>query len=280
MPRRSRMYEGVLTNSPRRRIVPRPIRSQPHAISVDRFARRLVAMPTQVAPGRPGSRCVSSGTRHPRAPSIVRARDTPCRRPRRRAHPRSAPVRPRRGCARRRPASAKGRRIAFVGRMDRRGHDDAGVEIDRVLRLVGRWPFRPSSWRSWRQVGRLFQSAFDSVLPCACGRSAPGPRPSASQSCLAPSASASRGSSRHLRAARSCVERRWPPSSSYRRRSARPLHKAALGHELQHPAEHRLVRLRAADVSACAIATNGWNLLPVRQPQEIAERETNPRNAR
>jgi hypothetical protein len=31
----------------------------------------------------------------------------------------------------------KRRRVAFVGRMDRRRHHDAGVEIDRVLRFVG-----------------------------------------------------------------------------------------------------------------------------------------------
>ncbi len=30
----------------------------------------------------------------------------------------------------------KRRRVAFVSRMDRRGHDDARVEIDRVLWLV------------------------------------------------------------------------------------------------------------------------------------------------
>ena len=60
----------------------------------------------------------------------------------------------------------KRRRIAFVGRMDRRRHDDAGVEIDRVLRLVSQMR------RSVLHLGDpgvgsvgLFQSAFDSVLP-------------------------------------------------------------------------------------------------------------------
>ena len=61
----------------------------------------------------------------------------------------------------------KRRRIAFVGRMDRRRGDDAGVEIDRVLRLVGqmrRSILHLGDCCASGSVG-LFQSAFDSVLP-------------------------------------------------------------------------------------------------------------------
>ena len=51
------------------------------------------------------------------------------------------------------------------------------------------------------------------------------------------------------------------------------LHKAALGHELQHPAEHRLVRLVRQTRARARQPGMVGNLLPVRQPQEIAERE-------
>jgi hypothetical protein len=49
------MGEGALDHfaAPAHGLAP-DIRSQPHAIGVDRFARRLVAMPTQVALGRLG----------------------------------------------------------------------------------------------------------------------------------------------------------------------------------------------------------------------------------
>ena len=81
------MSEGALDQlaAPAHGLAP-DIRSQPRAIGVDRFAPRLVATPTARI-----RRCASS-TRPLPEPSIVRARDTPCRRPRRRAHPRSAPA--------------------------------------------------------------------------------------------------------------------------------------------------------------------------------------------
>ena len=68
------MGEGALDQfaAPAHGLAP-DIRSQPHAIGVDRFARRLVAMPTQVALGRLGF----GDARLPHArlpePSIVRA---------------------------------------------------------------------------------------------------------------------------------------------------------------------------------------------------------------
>ena len=69
-----------------------------------------------------------------------RIADSPCRRPRRRVSSLRSALQPNRVEVARGLAPSVGescRRIAFVGRMDRRGHDDAGVEVDRVLRLVG-----------------------------------------------------------------------------------------------------------------------------------------------
>ena len=57
------------------------------------------------------------------------------------------------------------------------------------------------------------------------------------------------------------------------------LHQAALGHELQHPAEHRLVRLVRQTASACATATNDRE--PSRRSTAAGNRaaRTSPRNA-
>ncbi len=132
------MGEGPLDHfSPSAHGLAPDIRSQPHAIGVDRFARRLVAMPTQVALGRLGF----GDARLPhailerlqlfaRVIPLVGDHDAG----RILARRQSDRVEVARGGVQRR---RKRRRIAFVGRMDRRGHDDAGVEVDRVLRLAG-----------------------------------------------------------------------------------------------------------------------------------------------
>ena len=66
--------------------------------------------------------------------------------------------------------------------MDRRGLDHAGVEIERVLRLVGQMRRAyPSSWRTSPQGRPGYSSRrWTTSCPCACGRSTPGPRRSAS----------------------------------------------------------------------------------------------------
>ena len=58
------------------------------------------------------------------------------------------------------------RRVAFVGGVDRRRHDDAGIQVDRMLGLVGEMVV-PSFIRAIfasASVG-LVQSSFDSFLP-------------------------------------------------------------------------------------------------------------------
>ena len=60
------------------------------------------------------------------------------------------------------------------------------------------------------------------------------------------------------------------------------LHQAALGHELQHPAEHRLVRLVRQTRARARQPRMIGHLVAVRQPQEIAQRErvrATPRDA-
>ena len=133
------MSEGPLDHfsAPAHGLAP-DIRSQPHAIGVDRFARRLVAMPTQVALGRLGfgdarlpHAAFQSLQLFARVIPLVGDQDAG----RILARRQSDRVEVARSRVQRR---RKRRRIAFVGRMDRRRHDDAGVEIDRVLRL-GLW---------------------------------------------------------------------------------------------------------------------------------------------
>ena len=57
------------------------------------------------------------------------------------------------------------------------------------------------------------------------------------------------------------------------------LHQAALGHELQHPAEHLLVRLVRQTRARARKPRMIGNLLDVRQPQELAQRIASPRTA-
>ena len=225
------------------RIVSRPISDfSAHTIGVQTVAvaRRLVAMPTQVALGRLGFGDARASTRRLPEPSIVRANDSPCRRPRRRVPPRSAPAQPRRGCARRRPSVGESVVVSpSSARCDRRGHDDAGVEVDR--RAPACRPdasFRPSSWRSWRH-GRSgsSRSAFDSVLPLRFRSKRArylGARRVDGRS-LSPSASASRDSSR--RWSRRTIVRNAALASIVEPSTADPLalHQAALGHELSAP---------------------------------------------
>ena len=159
------------------------------------------------------------------APSVARGRDNLCPRQGRRAPPRSAAIRPPRDCARRLPMSAK------ASSYRPRRPDGSARPRRRRCRGRPRAPAcrpdassRPSSWRSSPR-GRSGSSNPRSTASClcACGRSAPGPRRSASRRrSPAPSASASLDSSRRCRAERSCAAQRWPPSSTRRRRSVPP----------------------------------------------------------
>ena len=279
------MGEGGLDHfsAPAHRLAP-DIRFQPHTIGVDRFARRLVAMPTQVALGRLGfgdarlpHAAFQSLQLFARMIALVGDHDAGFLLARSEAQPR-------RGCARRRPASAKASSYRL------RRPDGSARPRRRRCRGRPRAPacrpdasFRPSSWRSWRH-GRSGSSSRRSTAscPCASGRSAPGPRRSACRCrSLSPSASASRDSSRRCRAARSCATRRWPPSSSRRRRSARPSPGRARP-RASAPSRTPSRAPRAADASACATATNDREPFDVRQPQEIAQREqvrATPRDA-
>ena len=131
------------------------------------------------------------------------------------------------------------------------------VALDEAIFERGAISSRPSSSRSWRRYRSGSPSRRSTAsCPCAFGRSAPGPRPSASRCCSpAPSASASRGSSRHCRAARSCAARRWLPSSTPRRRSAR-LSRGRARPRASRPSRTPSRASRAADASACVTARN------------------------
>ena len=161
------MGEGALDHfsAPAHRLAPRYPISAAHD-----WRRPLCAPPRRHAnAGSPWTarvrRCASSTRRLPE-PSIVRANDSPCRRPRRRVPPRSAPAQPRRGCARRRPASAKASSYRL------RRPDGSARPRRRRCRGRPRAPACNQMRRSVllvailasRSVG-LFQSAFDSVLP-------------------------------------------------------------------------------------------------------------------
>ena len=168
--------------------------------------------------------------------------------------------------------------------MDRRRHDDAGVEIDRVLRLVSQ--MRRSVLHLGDpgiRVGRALPVGVRQRLALALAVEArqvlgrrrlnpallrhPRQHRAIALAAVAPHDRAQRGVGLHRRAV-----------------DADPLalHKAALGHELQHPAEHRLVGLVRQTRARARQPGMVGNFLPVRQPQEIAEREqirATPRDA-
>ena len=115
------------------------------------------------------------------------------------------------------------RRVAFVGRMDRRRHHDAGVEIDRVLRFVGQMRLVLSGDLRLG-VGRALPIRVRQRLAPALAveaRQVLGAR-RVDPAPLSPSSSASRDSSRRRAPARSCAARRWPRSSSRRCRICSP----------------------------------------------------------
>ena len=168
--------------------------------------------------------------------------------------------------------------------MDRRGHDDAGVEVDRVLRLVGQ--MRRSVLHLGDPgvtVGRALPVGVRQRLALALPVEArqvlgarrvdaalfrhPRQHRAIALAAVAPHDRAQRGVGLHRRAV-----------------DADPLalHQAALGHELQHPAEHRLVRLVRQTRARARQPRMIGNPLDVRQPQEIAQRErvrATPRDA-
>ena len=63
-------------------------------------------------------------------------------------------------------SAGQGRRVAFVGRMDRRRHNDTAIEVDRVFWLVGEMVV-PSFILAIFASGSvlLVQSSFESFLP-------------------------------------------------------------------------------------------------------------------
>ena len=169
--------------------------------------------------------------------------------------------------------------------MDLRDHDDAG-EVDRVLRLVGQ--MRRSVLHLGDPgvtVGRALpvgvRQRLALALPVVEARQVLGARRvdaalfrhprqhrAIALAAVAPHDRAQRGVGLHRRAV-----------------DADPLalHQAALGHELQHPAEHRLVRLVRQTRARARQPRMIGNPLDVRQPQEkIAQRErvrATPRDA-
>jgi hypothetical protein len=133
------------------------------------------------------------------------------------------------------------RRVAFVGRMDRRRNNDAGVEVDRVLGLVAqtRRAVLLLAIFASGSVG-LVQSSFESFLPLRF-------RSSRTRSSIvgvatplswAMRVSISPDTSRRSHAARWFAARRWPPWSS-----PLALHQSALGDQPQNPAEDFLMDL-------------------------------------
>src|SRR5208282_4176098 len=112
-------------------------RSQPRPVGVDRFPGRVVAMPAKIALGRLGLgdarlpyAAVERLQRLARMITLVGDQHAGLVLARREAD--LAEIA--RGDF---ESRRKRRRVAFVGRMDRRRHHDARVEIDRVLGLVG-----------------------------------------------------------------------------------------------------------------------------------------------
>ena len=128
------------------------------------------------------------------------------------------------GCGRLERAR-QGRGVAPVGGVDLGRDDGAGVEIDRMLGLVGQ-PGTPVlhlgdlrlrvAWRGPVRVGQP-------LACCGCDPAGSGHPPSVSR-CHSPwpTGAASRGSLRRCRGGRSRAAPRWPPSSRHRRQCGRP----------------------------------------------------------
>ena len=156
--------------------------------------------------------------------------------------------------------------------MDRRGHDDARVEIDRVLRLVGQ--MRRSVLHLGDpgvRVGRVFPVGVRQRLALALAVEA---RQVFGRRRLDPALV--RHPRQHLAIALAIVaandraKRRVGLHGRAVDAEPLPLHKTALGHELQDPAEHLLVRLMRKTRARARQPRTIGNPLDVRQPQEIA----------
>src|SRR5271166_1590964 len=169
----------------------------------------------------------------------------------------------------------KRRRVAFVGRMDRRRHHDAGVEIDRVLGLVGqmRRPIlHPGDLRLG--VGRALPVRVRQRLALALAVEA---RQILGAGRVDPALF--RHPRQHLAIALAVVapHDRAQRRVGLHRRAVDPdplaLHQTALGDQLQDPAEHLLVRLVRKTRARARQPRMIGDLVPVRQPQEIAQRE-------
>jgi hypothetical protein len=172
------------------------------------------------------------------------------------------------------------RRVAFVGRMDRRRNNDAGVEVDRVLGLVAqtRRAVLLLAIFASGSVG-LVQSSFESFLPLRfrSSRTRSSIDGVATPLSWAMRVSISPDTSRRSHAARWFAARRWPPWSS-----PLALHQSALGDQPQNPAEDFLMDLVRQATSRLRQPGMIGNLVTARKAQKLTKRQgirTAPRDA-